>query len=188
MLQSLRLDWQNPRVICIAEGFNRFDIDTVEVVPIRIELVTYRFYEQGIFSLETLQIGQQLQLPIKTEIADRSAIDPNVERLLDRRTPKMRSLFGKLQDVMMSLGPNVVEKVTNACIVYRVSKNFAEVRVQKDLIRILLRPLNYDDPRGYVSTVPESHNWTLDRRLNIKNESYLDYAVPIFQASYNDVV
>lgn len=33
------LDWNNPRVICIAESFSKFDVDTAEVVPLRIELM-----------------------------------------------------------------------------------------------------------------------------------------------------
>jgi hypothetical protein len=49
---TIKLDWKNPRVICIAESYSKFDIDTVEVVPLRIELYKYRFYDEGIFSLE----------------------------------------------------------------------------------------------------------------------------------------
>jgi hypothetical protein len=36
---KINLDWNNPRVICIAESYSKFDIDTVEVVPLRIELM-----------------------------------------------------------------------------------------------------------------------------------------------------
>ncbi len=50
----MKIDWDNPRVICIAESYSKFDIDTVEVVPIRIELFKYHLYEGGIFSLEPL--------------------------------------------------------------------------------------------------------------------------------------
>ena len=30
----IKLDWANPRVICIAESYSKFDIDTAEVVPL----------------------------------------------------------------------------------------------------------------------------------------------------------
>ena len=40
---SIELDWSNPRVICVAMSYSKFDIDTFEVVPLRIELMRYRF-------------------------------------------------------------------------------------------------------------------------------------------------
>jgi hypothetical protein len=36
---KIKLDWHNPRVICVAENYSKFDIDTAEVVPLRIELM-----------------------------------------------------------------------------------------------------------------------------------------------------
>lgn len=52
LAEKIKLDWNNPRVVCIAESYSKFDIDTVEVVPLRIELLKYRYYDEGIFSLE----------------------------------------------------------------------------------------------------------------------------------------
>jgi hypothetical protein len=57
----MELDWKHPRIICIAENLNKFDIDTVEVLPMRIELMTYRFYENDVFSLEAIQLSRQHQ-------------------------------------------------------------------------------------------------------------------------------
>jgi hypothetical protein len=45
VLDSITLDWKHPRIVCIAESFSRFDIDTIEVVPLRISLYQYKFYE-----------------------------------------------------------------------------------------------------------------------------------------------
>ena len=41
--KNIDVDWKNPRVICIAESYNKFDIDTVELIPMRIELFRYRY-------------------------------------------------------------------------------------------------------------------------------------------------
>jgi RecB family endonuclease NucS len=46
---KIQIDWKNPRVVCIAEAYSKFDIDTVEVIPMRIELFKYRNYEGGYF-------------------------------------------------------------------------------------------------------------------------------------------
>jgi hypothetical protein len=60
---DMELDLKNPRIICIAETFNRFDIDTADVLlPVfRVELMTYRVYENGIFYLEPLQLVSERQ-------------------------------------------------------------------------------------------------------------------------------
>ena len=55
---NLKIDWKNPRVICIAESYSKFDIDTVEVIPIRLELFQYRYYEGGILSLEPVNVKE----------------------------------------------------------------------------------------------------------------------------------
>ena len=50
----IKLNWNNPRVICIAESYSKYDLDAVEVMPLRIELFTYRYYEDNILSIEPL--------------------------------------------------------------------------------------------------------------------------------------
>ena len=57
--KTIQIDWKNPRVVCIAESYSKFDIDTVEVIPMRIELFKYRYYENGIFSFEPLSVSEQ---------------------------------------------------------------------------------------------------------------------------------
>ena len=47
------------RLICIAESYSKFDIDTAEVVPLRIELMRYRYYEDGVFALEPINLPDE---------------------------------------------------------------------------------------------------------------------------------
>ena len=49
---EIKITWDSPRVICIAENYNKFDIGTVDVLPIKIELWRYRIYEDDILYLE----------------------------------------------------------------------------------------------------------------------------------------
>ena len=50
---GIDIDWTSPRVICVAESYNKFDLDTVEIVPIKIELLRYRIYEDDILLVES---------------------------------------------------------------------------------------------------------------------------------------
>src|SRR3989344_6281938 len=49
---DIEIDWDSPRVICIAESYNKFDLDTADILPINIELLRYRIYDEDILYLE----------------------------------------------------------------------------------------------------------------------------------------
>jgi hypothetical protein len=150
--KELTLDWKNPRIICIAESFNRFDIDTVEIIPIRIELMTYRLYEGGIFSLNfESSLGGQEQIsvvqPSKQGGSDSDNKNRNsVDMLRARASNEIKAVFDDARARVIALGPQVVERVTSAYVAYRVSKNFVEFNIQKSQLKIYLRPMDYNDP------------------------------------------
>ena len=45
---DIEIDWDSPRVICIAESYNKFDLDTADILPIKVELLRYRIYDENI--------------------------------------------------------------------------------------------------------------------------------------------
>lgn len=186
---TIKLDWNNPRVICIAESYSKFDIDTVEVVPLRIELFKYRYYEQGIFGLEPLNVPEALPArpvpPAEEAAGEREA---SVALLREKGSPAIRALFDALQEQIISLDESVVEKATSLYVAYRVAKNFAEVYIGKNQVKIHLRPINYVDPRNLVEKIPEGYNWTMNRRVYLDSPDDLDYIVGLIEQSYKNVL
>ena len=49
---NIKIDWESPRVICVAESYNKFDLDTADILPINIELLRYRIYDENILYVE----------------------------------------------------------------------------------------------------------------------------------------
>ena len=187
------VDWKHPRLICVAESFNRFDLDTVEIIPIRIELMTYRFYEDGVFSLESSQMTAQrasepMPVTIKQDSADITEDTDAVDVLRSRTSVEIQSLFDDLRSRVLALGADVVERTTRSYIAYRATKNFLEVHIQRSQLRMFLRPIDYEDPKGRITKMPESFNWTLDREIRVNNIDDSDYTMTLIQQSYNDVV
>lgn len=189
LADKLKIDWNNPRVICIAENYSKFDIDTVEVIPMRLELFRYRYYENGILSLESINTVEQ---PIeKTEkikddnvaVTENSAADH-----LTKATPQIQKIFEELRSRIMQIDEDIIEKVTSYYIAYRLSKNFAEIHIGKNQIKLFLRPVEYVDPLKKVEKIPESYNWSMDKRVYIKNIDELDYVVDLIEQSYNDII
>ena len=186
--KKIDVDWKNPRVICIAESYSKFDIDTVEVLPMRLELFRYRYYEDGIFSLEPLGISEQKSVSGDAKAVDKPVVDMNVDDHLKKASDPVRNLFNDLREHIFSLDESIKEKATSQYIVYKVAKNFAEVHIRKNQLNIFLRPADYDDPKGVVDKMPDSHQWTLDRRVYVKDEDELEYVFGLIEQSYRDVL
>jgi predicted transport protein len=192
---GIQLDWKRPRIICIAETFNRFDVDTADLLlsVFRVELMTYRIYENDIFHLEPLQIVNERQTdaagtPIKAPDQEAGAAEYSVELHRSRGSAEIKALFDDLRARVLALGPQVVERAVQAYISYRAAKNFAEVHIQKSAIRIHLRGI-YDDPTGRAMArkVPDTHKWTLDWHVTFSDPMDLDYVMSLVEQSYNDV-
>lgn len=190
LAKSINIDWKNPRVVCIAEAYSKFDIDTVEVIPMRIELFKYRYYDGGIFSLEPLGIPEQIS---KSSSADKvgspkSAIDYRVEDHLKKASPKIKEIFEELRSRIFEIDENIIEKATSFYIAYRVAKNFADIHIGKNHLKIHLRPVNYNDPENKIDKIPDGYQWTMDRRIYLKEKNELDYVFAIIEESYKDII
>jgi len=188
LAKKITVDWKNPRVICIAESYSKFDIDTVEVIPMRIELFKYRYYEDSIFVLEPLAVSEQKsQLATSTNI-EKPVIDNSIDDFLIKTSDEIKKIFQELREKIFGLDENIKEKCTKLYICYRVTKNFAEIHISKNQLKIYLRPIDYNDPKGFIEKVPASYQWTLDRRLYLKRYEDIEYVFSLIEQSYKDVL
>lgn len=186
--KKINIDWNNPRVVCIAESYSKFDIDTVEVIPMRIELFKYRYYEGGIFSLEPLGISEQKSKSSSEVPIEKPTVDTTIDDLLKKGSESIKSIFEELRSRIFEIDENINEKATSLYVAYRVTKNFAEIHVGKNQLKIHLRPIEYEDPDGKVEKIPEGYNWTMDRRVYLKTETELEYVLSLIEQSYKDVL
>jgi predicted transport protein len=186
---TVELDWSNPRVICIAESYSKFDIDTVEVIPLRIELMRYRFYEEGVLALDPVNVPEaqtkSVEIPLPAAEPDS---ETDLQSHIAKGSDEIREIFEALRERIMALDESVIEKPTKMYVAYRVTNNFAEVMVAKSQLKIHLRPLEYDDPKGLVERIPDSYNWTLSRRVYLRTMADLDYVLGLIEQSYKDVI
>ncbi|WP_410497707.1 DUF5655 domain-containing protein [Chitinibacter sp. S2-10] len=195
LADSIPLDWNNPRVICVAESYSKFDMDTVEVVPLRIELFKHRFYEQDIFSLEPLNVPESQAVALSTapvsndqEVPSMDGCIASIKLLRSKANEGTRHLFDAMQEQILAWDESIEEKATTLYVAYRVSKNFAEVHVQKNQLRIHLRPMDYQDPRGLIEKIPDGYNWTMNRRVYLSAIDDLDYVMGLVEQSYQSLL
>ncbi|NHZ72399.1 MAG: hypothetical protein GWP17_04875 [Aquificales bacterium] len=185
---KIQIDWKNPRLVCIAESYSKFDIDTVEVIPMRIELFKYRFYEKEIFSFEPLGTSEQRSNSIEISPPEKPTIDTTVDDLLNKADQSVKELFEELRSRIFEIDENISEKATSYYVAYRVTKNFVELHIGKNQLKIYLRSLNYNDPENRVEKIPEGYNWTLDRRVYLKSQEDIEPVFSLIKQSYKDVL
>lgn len=186
---KLKIDWNNPRVICIAENYSKFDIDTVEVIPMRLELFKYRYYENGILSLESLNtIEQPISKAEKTQETNSLENENTIDDLLKKATTQTQQIFNELRARVLQIDEDIIEKPTSLYVAYRLSKNFAEIHIGKNQLKIYLRPVDFNDSQNIVEKIPESYNWSMNRRVYVKNMEEIEYVMNLVEQSYNDVI
>ena len=191
---KIKLDWHNPRVICIAESYSKFDIDTVEVVPLRIELMRYRYYEDGIFALEPVNVPEAVSsTPSATTFAIGGTKSTNgagtaLDALLSKAADDTKALFAELRERIVAIDDSVTENPTGSYVGYRMGNNFAEIHIGQKQLKIHLRPIAYTDPRELVEKIPDGYNWTMNRRVYLKSLNDLEYVVSLIEQSYKNVI
>jgi predicted transport protein len=190
--KEIGLDWNNPRVICIAESFSRFDIDTIHFVSTKIELLKYRIYDDGIFTLEPVNYADQgVQVEAeKQEIKSTVQVqnNPSVDGHLEKVTNDIKLVFGELRERILSMDELITETPRVQYVGYKVSNNFAEVHFQRNSLKIHLRPINYDDPKTLIQKTSDRANQTMNRFVYLTSMNDIDYVCSLIEQSYKDVL
>ena len=143
---DIEIDWTSPRVICVAESYNKFDLDTVEILPIKIELLRYRIYEDNIFMVES---ESQKTVKISTkeifekgkkekETSPKLQKDYTLDGHLQVASAEIKELFMQLKEMIISLDGSIMEEVKAKYIAYKLTTNFVDIVIQKNAIKAFL--------------------------------------------------
>lgn len=194
------IDWDSPRVICVAESYNKFDIDTADLLPINIELFKYRIYEDNILYLEP-ENYQKVRVSTsgivkksKKERQNQQALQKNytIDYHLQKSDEKIRNLFLKLREKITSLDENIREEPKKLYVAYKMATNFADVILlyNKKDIRITLNVKSgyLNDPKKLAVdfTKPKRGHWgNGDYEVRITNENDLLAIMPLIKQSYD---
>lgn len=189
-LQGIQLDWAHPRVVCIAESFSKFDLDTVEVVPLRIDLYKYRYYQQGLFSLDRVNLDEKAGTVFDVQYLEQDERTALIEsmKVQASASPVVGNLFGRLRERILEMDEDILEKPGSRTIAYRLAKTFVEVLIRPDKLVINLRPVEYQDPRGMVERIAQAYTVTLNRRVTLSDPSDFDYVCGLIEQSYKNVL
>jgi len=189
------IDWRNPRVICVASGFTRYDENAVMQMSRSIELVRYQDFEGELLALELVTAAKtdlvSEDAGVSVISSKRSAATTKtVTQYLDGSPQSLKDLFADLEAFIVALGDEVTKKTLKLYFAYRRLKNFACVEVhpqtQTLLVYLKVDPDSLQLEEGFSRDVRSiGHFGTGDLELRIKNATDFAKAQPLIQQSYS---
>jgi predicted transport protein len=188
------IDWYNPRLLCIAGDFTKYDEHAVKQMNRNIELIRYRRFGDDLLLLELVNVAeakgngnngsQVISGRAKTKQEYKT-----VSEHLKSANQELTDLYHALRDFMMNLGDDVQEKTLKYYFAYKRIKNFAcvEVYTQSNKLQVYVK-LNPDDIKleeGFTRDVRNiGHFGTGDLEITIRNEEDLTKAESLILRSY----
>jgi predicted transport protein len=136
------IDWRDPRLICVAGDFTKFDIHAIEQIPRNIELVRYHRYGADLILLErvaktTTKPGSRPQAPLGEPVGPVQPLakgepkSASAHDRLQRCSNELQGWFSDLRAYILGLGDDVDERITTDYIAFRRKGGFAWVRFHR---------------------------------------------------------
>lgn len=186
------IEWESPRVICIAQSFNKFDLDTVAVLPINIELIKFKLYENDIISIDfesskEISTDKQLAKVTSNKTSIKQQKEYNIDTHLAKSTKRVVELYNTLREMIISLDDSIVEEPKAKYIAFKLSTNFADIVFQKEALKIYLNlpKGQLQDERHIAEDVSNKGHWgNGDYVFFLRQDDDLDYAFDLIRQSY----
>ena len=196
---EIDIDWDSPRVICISESYNKFDIDTADILPINIELLRYRIYDNDILYLEPENyqkvkistsgiVKQTERQKEKQEVLQKTY---TINEHLSKADKETQTLFLKLREKITSIDDDIIEESKAKYIAYKTSTNFTDIVVKRYGLKIFLNVKSgqLNDPQSLARdlTKPKAigHWGNGDYEVKLEKESELEAVFGLIKQSYD---
>lgn len=185
-----KIDWSNPRLLCIAGDFTKYDIYAVEQINRNIELIRYSYYGDDLLMLDLVKATSRnnssnaLSQATSTTYTQRTVADA-----ISQADDQLKSLYQAFHDFATSLSDDVTVNMLKRYVAFKRLKNFACISVQTNtrclMVWLKLDPDTVELEDGFSRDVRNIGHWgTGDLELMIKTPDDLEKAKPFIIKSY----
>jgi predicted transport protein len=188
-----KIEWSNPRLLCIAGDFTKYDQHAVQQINRNIELLRYRKFGEELLLVELVNAtsAQGAQV-VATDNGKGSKIQyKTVSDNLVQAKPALLDIYESLSAFLNSLGDDVQQKTLKFYIAFKRLKNFACVEIynqaEKVLVFVKIDPdsVDLEANKGFLRDVRSiGHFGTGDLEITIKSMEDLERAKPYLVQSY----
>jgi predicted transport protein len=199
---DIKIYWQHPRLIVIAESFSEYDKYAVNRIGANIELWTYRRYGDNLLYLEPIYVPTTPKSAVKPkeELSqlDRPEVDTDeptytIEGHLRGKSAMVKELFETVRENILGLGEDdsITEKANKHYIGYKHGKNFTEINVQTSGLKLWLDIAfsDLDDPHGLARDVSKiGHHGTGDVEVKLTDMKSVNKVMALIEQAYQQTL
>lgn len=184
------IEWDSPRLLCIAGDFTKYDGHAVQQIGRNIELIRYRRFGENLLLLELVNATSEETTLDKTKPDNKTPIKyTTAPELLGKSDTKLKDLFENLKSTLLALGDDVQMKTLKFYFAFKRLKNFACVEVhpqaEKLLVFVKVNPDEVSLEQGFSRDVRKiGHFGTGDLEITVQTEKDLERAKPLILQSY----
>lgn len=189
------IDWNSPRVICVAESYNKFDLDTVDLLPINIELLRFRIYQNDILLVEPetqqkVRISTSKVFDKKKKEAIREKVNYTLKDHFKKAGKKSREMFEIINEKIVALDDSISVEPKAKYIAYKLASNFVDIVLEGYGLKIFVNVPSgeLNDPHGIARdlTKPKKigHWGNGDYEIKLKKEEDIDKVFELIKQSY----
>lgn len=195
------IDWSEPRVVCIAADFTKFDAHAVQQISRSIELIRYRRFGEDLLLLELANASgaatkksassqKSSKQPKDTDISEMakaSSSDKTYAEIVATLSPQLTGVLTSLENFVLSLGDDVQRKELKLYVAYKRIKNFATVVPQKNrlLLYLHLPPADIKPLPEFARDMSQQGHWgTGDLELSLTTLDEFDVVKSMILMAY----
>ncbi len=181
--ESMNIEWQNARLLCIASDFTKYDQAAIEQIDRNIELIRYRRFENDLILFEQVNATTAQETPkMKGHYA-------TVMELFDKMGQKEKERYDELKTLILTLGDDIVENETKYYIAFKRLSNFACVEFHPNtgdilvFVKLDLKTTSFE--KGFARNVTDiGHYGTGNVEIRVNDDEDVQKAFPLIRESY----
>lgn len=197
--------WSEPRLVCIAGDYTKFDVAAIQQIDRTIDLERYKMYDGKHLILELLATTQRQrpaapkrngatgsvagEQPTATSEGE-SEGRRDSRWYLEHAPQDLRDLYDALRDFLLALGDDVQEVPLASYIGFRRIKNFAAVNVQPRphlvLVAVNVDPDSIALEEGFTRDARMWHGGSGKLHIFLHSLEDLRKAEPLLRQSYEN--
>lgn len=187
--KNLNINWDEPRLILVAQSYNEYDKYAVNRISETIELWRYGLYEGDVLHIERISLPKSAKKDIQkkqTKIVFKEYL--HADHLSDK-SQQIKALFNSLREEILKLDEQIQEKVKKHYIAFALDRNFVEIVVQANALKIYvdISKKEINDPKNMVKDCSEVGHWaTGDSVFKVTNVEDIPYTLTLIKQSYEN--
>ncbi|MDW3983278.1 DUF5655 domain-containing protein [Staphylococcus saprophyticus] len=189
-----KIDWQTPRLLCIAGGFTKYDAHAVQQINRNIELYRYKQFEENLFMLDLVNastLHKEKTIINKKANPDFDKDTSIISENINKANQQINDLYNEIYNYLLALSDDVQVKELKFYIAFKRIKNFVCIEVLPSQNKILLYiKVNLDSvklEKGFTRDVTNiGHYGTGNLSITIKDNNDFEKTKPYILESYNN--